>query len=217
MVGSLVPSSSIRRRMISMDCSTALPASASMAASTKLMRSPASPSLFTVMSEPPVVPASGVPRAVRRAVAAALRRAGSVILSVISPPCSRRSENAMRSAVRVTRVSSTVLTSRSARRASVSTSSRRCDPPWRSSPRFSCWRGKNAGMEARVCCGSRFGTEKRTPKIAARTTAMIFQRDKVIMRRGRPYAGAGSVRTWNRWPARVHPGRGPPKSWSGSP
>ena len=82
--GSLVPSASIRRRMISIDCSTALPASAFIAWSEKVMRRRCSGAVAMVTSRPPPF-GNGAPTRLRSRFIAVLTLAGSVIRTETAP------------------------------------------------------------------------------------------------------------------------------------
>ncbi len=123
MIGSLVPSASIRLRMISMERVTASLAAASAAWATKATTILWSGATERVTSRAPV--SSRSPTEELNSLRAASTLVGSVIRTVTWSPTTARSEKSICSAASLVRMSSPRFVSRSLVRAGVSTSSSR--------------------------------------------------------------------------------------------
>ena len=200
-VGSRVPSSSMRLRMTSTACSIALLTAAAMPASVGV-RTTRLPSLTaTSTSRCPDTP---IGRVTLRSVSTAWSSlVGSVTMKLSTPALIDRSVNATgppsvsRSSLRTvsSRPSSLVL-----RTSSVCASSRMWLPPRRSRPRLSCFDGTNDGQVATCASVKKLGSANSKPSSSTRPIDHTFHCGKSSIA-----AGFSSWRRWRRRAAAASP------------
>ena len=183
MTGSVVPSSSIRLRMTSIDWATSDDMRCSMPSgvSSMAIRPPElSPKVSSGM--PPatkLVPPSWFCRVCRAVLAASfcvgsvssISMPVSIVVMILPIPFSLASierASRRRSLIRSLTISSRL------------TCNSRCEPPCRSRPSVTCWFGNQSGIAARQSVGSTLGSAKRKPTSETMTTIAVRKGEKCI-------------------------------------
>ena len=149
MVGSVVPSSSTRRRIISIDCCTVRVLRAAIASSVT-SKTNVCPSVFSIDKSArcsklvSTLEVTGCAKPCSTEVAFSISSLSRMV--TLTPPATRdKPEYPMRSPRKARRISEVKSSKRSRCTVSVSTDSSKCEPPCRSKPRFSVPEGIMSG------------------------------------------------------------------------